>query len=73
MATSTYIAGTPFIRSYDVIPTTQGLNNGNIFNVTVTGGTPPYTVVWNGGNPAGSYTTTGVTLTNLASASYSGS
>jgi len=72
MATSTYIAGTPFIRSYDVIPTTQGLNNGNIFNVTVTGGTPPYTVVWNGGNPAGSYTTTGVTLTNLASASYSG-
>ena len=72
MAISTYIPGAPFIRSYDVSPTTQGANNGSILNVTITGGTAPYTVVWNGGTPAGSYTTTGLTLTNLASASYSG-
>tara|TARA_R110000787_G_scaffold187257_1_gene299151 strand:- start:1577 stop:5236 length:3660 start_codon:yes stop_codon:yes gene_type:complete len=72
MSTSTYIPGTPFIRSFEVTPTTQGLDNGSIFNVTVTGGTPPYTVVWNGGNPAGSYTTTGLTLTNLESTPYSG-
>ena len=72
MATSSYIPGVPFIRSFDVTPTTQGLDNGSIFNVTITGGTPPYTVVWNGGSPAGSYTSTGLTLTNLESASYSG-
>ena len=45
--------------------------NGSITNVGITGGTPPYSILWQGPtSAAGPFTSTDVNLTNLCAGTY---
>ena len=68
--------GEPYIRSYtqeNIIPNILGNNcTGFIQDVTLSGGTPPYTIFWEGPSPIGVYTANTLNITNLCEGVYSG-